>query len=96
MVFCVYVAARVIVQHQKTLPDDKTPMSSLEFLVSAMRALKRKHPLAGSFSAQLEVEIKQQGMLNPNIHSQFMASQNRCVRITAPTDILGLLSLTFS
>lgn len=94
MVFCVYVAARVIVQHQVTRPDDQAVQSSLEFLVSAMRALKKKHPLAASFSAQLELDIAHRAITPLNIHSTFMLRQHqaKCVRITTPTTVaLGIL-----
>lgn len=95
MVFCVYVAARVIVQHQVTRPDDQAVQSSLEFLVSAMRALKKKHPLAASFSAQLELDIAHRAITPPlNIHPTFMLRQHqaKCVRITTrTTDALGIL-----
>lgn len=87
MVFCLYVAARVIVQHQVTRPDDQAVQSSLDFLVSAMRALKKKHPLAGSFLAQLELEIAHSAMAPLSINSTFMLRQHQAkfVRITTPT-----------
>ena len=90
MVFCVYVAARVIVQHRATRPDDQAAQSSLEFLVSVMRALKRKHPLAESFLVQLDVDIKHRGMHNSSSHPAFMINQTRFVSITVPSDVIRI------
>ncbi|KAA6406978.1 MAG: Fungal specific transcription factor [Lasallia pustulata] len=76
MVYCVYVAARVLVQHQRTRPDDQASQSSLQFLVSVMRALKRKHPLAQSFLAQLDCDIQSGDIRTSSTQSEF--SLNPC------------------
>lgn len=90
MVFCVYVAARVIVQHGKIRPDDQATQSSLEFLISVMRALKRKHPLAESFLAKLDVDIKHRGMHNSGTHSAFLVNQSRFVKVITLIDAFRL------
>lgn len=56
--FCLYVAARVFVQYLKSRPDDLTVRSSLQFLISAMNALKSKNPLSHSFLVQLEFDLE--------------------------------------
>lgn len=59
--FCIYVAARVFTQYMKTRPKDGQVRSSLEFLLQAMQALKRKNPLTESFLVQLEVDLESAG-----------------------------------
>jgi hypothetical protein len=56
--FCLYVAARVFVQYLKTHKDDATVISSLQFLLAAMQALKAKNPLTESFLVQLDVDLE--------------------------------------
>lgn len=58
LAFCLYIASRVFVQYLKSQKDDSTVVSSLQFLLSAMDALKTGAPLSGSFLAQLEVELE--------------------------------------
>jgi hypothetical protein len=60
--FCLYVAARVFVQYLKGRPDDQIISTSLEFLLSAMAALKRKNPLTESFLVQLDVDLDGRGI----------------------------------
>ena len=56
--FCVYVAARIFVQYLKWRPDDPMVQSSLQFVISALRALKNKNPLTETFLVQLDVDTK--------------------------------------
>ncbi|THC98944.1 hypothetical protein EYZ11_001581 [Aspergillus tanneri] len=58
MAFCVYIAARVFVQYLKSRPDDSAARSSLQFLFSALGALKKKNPLTESFLVQLDVDME--------------------------------------
>ncbi|KAF2747259.1 hypothetical protein M011DRAFT_467781 [Sporormia fimetaria CBS 119925] len=60
--FCIYVAARVFVQYLRTRPKDQQMNSTLQFLLQAMQALKRKNPLTGSFLAQLDVDLEGAGL----------------------------------
>lgn len=60
--FCLYVAARVFVQYLKSRPGDATVKSSLQFLLSAMQALKGKNPLTESFLVQLDVDLEGSGI----------------------------------
>ncbi|KAF1915234.1 fungal-specific transcription factor domain-containing protein [Ampelomyces quisqualis] len=60
--FCVYVAARVFVQYLKTRPKDQQMTSSLQFLLQAMQALRRKNPLTESFLAQLDLDLESAGI----------------------------------
>ena len=60
--FCLYVSARVFVQFLKKVPDDQEVRTSLDFLLNAMHALKRKHPLTESFLAQLIVDMEGNGL----------------------------------
>ena len=48
-------------QHLKARPDDLAARSSLEFILSALNALKAKNPLAESFLVQLEVDLEGMG-----------------------------------
>lgn len=58
MWFCVYVSARVFVQYLSSRPDDSSVRSSLQFVVSAFKALKHKSPLNESFLAQLRADVE--------------------------------------
>jgi hypothetical protein len=62
--FCVYVAARVFVQYLKTRPNDQQMNSSLQFLLQAMHALRRKNPLTESFLVQLDLDLESAGIQN--------------------------------
>jgi hypothetical protein len=66
--FCVYVAARVFVQYLKTRPKDQQMNSSLQFLLQAMQALRRKNPLTESFLVQLDLDLESAGI--PGIQSK--------------------------
>ncbi|KAK5120988.1 hypothetical protein LTR85_005772 [Meristemomyces frigidus] len=60
--FCLYVAARVFVQYLKSRPKDSQVRASLQFLLSAMHAIKRKNPLTESFLVQLDVDLEGAGL----------------------------------
>jgi hypothetical protein len=62
MSFCLYIAARVFVQYLKSRPEDSSVHSSLQFLVSALNALKNKNPLTESFLVQLDVDLDGTGI----------------------------------
>ena len=62
MSFCLYIAARVFVQYLKSRPDDSSVHSSLQFLVSALNAMKNKNPLTESFLVQLDVDLDGTGI----------------------------------
>ncbi|KAG9186521.1 hypothetical protein G6011_09629 [Alternaria panax] len=69
--FCVYVAARVFVQYLKTRPKDEQMKSSLQFLLQAMEALRRKNPLTESFLLQLDLDLEGAGL--QGMHHQPLA-----------------------
>lgn len=84
--FCLYVAARVFVQYLKSRPKDTQIKASLQFLLSAMHAIKRKNPLTESFLVQLDVDLEGAGLdsttelrasvpLQSQRSTQFAASQ---------------------
>lgn len=60
--FCLYVAARVFIQYLKTRSKDAQVRASLQFLLSAMHAIKRKNPLTESFLVQLDVDLEGAGL----------------------------------
>ncbi len=60
--FCLSVASRVFVQYLKKMPNDQEVLASLEFLLSALQALKRRNPLSESFLIQLGLEIEGAGL----------------------------------
>ncbi|KAJ5305042.1 Exosome complex exonuclease dis3 [Penicillium atrosanguineum] len=62
MTFCLYIAARVFVQYLKSRPDDSTVYSSLQFVISALNAMKGKNPLTESFLVQLDVDLEGTGI----------------------------------
>ncbi|KAK5797763.1 hypothetical protein VI817_004054 [Penicillium citrinum] len=62
MSFCLYISARVFVQYLKSRPDDSTVHSSLQFVVSALNAMKSKNPLTESFLVQLDVDLEGTGI----------------------------------
>jgi hypothetical protein len=62
LAFCLYVAARVFIQYLKFRPKDEQMISSLQFLLAAMHALKRKNPLTESFLVQLDVDLEGMGI----------------------------------
>lgn len=62
MSFCLYIAARVFVQYLKSRPEDSSVHSSLQFLVSALNAMKNKNPLTESFLVQLDVDLDGTGI----------------------------------
>lgn len=62
MAFCLYISARVFVQYLKSRPDDSTVYSSLQFVISALNAMKRKNPLTESFLVQLDVDLDGTGI----------------------------------
>ncbi|KAF2272588.1 uncharacterized protein EI97DRAFT_445659 [Westerdykella ornata] len=61
--FCVYVAARVFIQYLKTRPKDQQMSATLQFMLQAMAALRRKNPLTESFLAQLDVDLESAGLM---------------------------------
>ena len=85
--FCLYVAARVFVQYLRSRPQEQPIRSSLQFLLSAMQALRRKNPLTESFLAQLDVDIEGSGVEGLRTDSQTFkvrainARQRRCNEI---------------
>jgi hypothetical protein len=60
--FSVYVAARVFVQYLKTRPKDQQMIGSLQFLLQAMQALRKKNPLTESFLVQLDLDLESAGL----------------------------------
>ena len=90
MAFCLYVAARVFVQFLKKSPNDQEVRASLEFLLTAMSALKRKNPLTESFMVQLNLDIEGSGLdiilHNPDFTS--LAQKNKvCTLLATQSDI---------
>ncbi|KJK61915.1 specific transcription factor domain protein [Aspergillus parasiticus SU-1] len=54
--FCLYVAARVYIQHLKLHPEDTEAHSAFQFFRSVIHTLKTTNPLAESFLFQLDVD----------------------------------------
>lgn len=74
--FCLYVAARVFVQYLKSRPKDNQVRTSLQFLLTAMHAIKRKNPLTESFLVQLDVDLESAGLENTRALRQQMPKQS--------------------
>lgn len=84
--FCVYVAARVFVQFLKTQPKDQQINSSLQFLLQAMQALRRKNPLTESFLVQLDLDLESAGVLGLQTKSYFHPSPSGPAELPVNTD----------
>ncbi|KIW06955.1 hypothetical protein, variant 1 [Verruconis gallopava] len=92
LAFCLYVAARVFIQYLKFRPKDEQMTSSLQFLLAAMHALKRKNPLTESFLVQLDVDLE--GM-NIDVGMRVdQAAKDRLVRLEEKRNIITL-SISF-
>ena len=65
--FCLYVAARIFLHAYKKRPQEQQVRDKLNFLMTAMQALRKKNPLAESFLAQLTVDIDGSGLETPGI-----------------------------
>src|SRR5436190_2178864 len=89
--FCLYVACRVFVQYLKSRPDDQTVRSSFQFLLSAMNALKSKHPLTETFLLQLDVELEGSGLEYPNQASRFAYGIHKSQIIAEGRDCMNVL-----
>ena len=63
--FCLYVAARVFVQHIKSGQADANAKSSLQFLLSALHAMKENNPLTESFHVLLDTDLEGSGSFVP-------------------------------
>lgn len=74
--FCLYVAARVFVQYLKSRPRDNQVRTSLQFLLSAMHAIKRKNPLTESFLVQLDVDLEGAGLEDTSALRQHLPKQS--------------------
>ncbi|KAI4641592.1 hypothetical protein J4E93_007689 [Alternaria ventricosa] len=85
--FCIYVAARVFVQYLKTRPKDQQMTSSLQFLLQAMEALRRKNPLTESFLVQLDLDLEGAGLQGMR-HQPYTQSTRKVSQ--APEDLQGL------
>lgn len=78
--FCLYVAARVFVQYLKSRPEDQSVRASLDFLLGAMRALKRTNPLTESFLVQLDVDLGGNGSAEDlNFSTRYSAAARQSV-----------------
>ena len=86
--FCVYVAARVFVQYLKTRPNDQQMNSSLQFLLQAMQALRRKNPLTESFLVQLDLDLEGAGISKP-----YMPVERKNAVIPVNSDPVGCASI---
>ncbi len=95
--FSLYVAARVFVQYLKAHTDDAAVISSLQFLLSAMQALKGKNPLTGSFLAQLDVDLESSGLKIPitmvGQYTMPWAPSGKSMEATVDTDQTGGTSI---
>ena len=78
--FCLYVAARIYVQKYKKRPEDRQIHSSLEFILNAMQAIRKKNPLTESFLAQLMVDLGGTSLDTPVNNLRFsLSSKIQCV-----------------
>jgi hypothetical protein len=84
--FTVYVAARVFVQYLKTRPKDQQMNSSLQFLLQAMQALRRRNPLTESFLVQLDLDLESAGIVG----LQQKPYAPPIVRVSNPPQMQGL------
>ncbi|TVY56061.1 Citrinin biosynthesis transcriptional activator mrl3 [Lachnellula cervina] len=67
--FCLYIAGGVFIQDYKTGSPQPQSLANLEFLVAAMKALSKRHPVTKHFVAQLELDIEASGIHMPGLSS---------------------------
>ena len=60
--FCIFLAARVFIQHVKLHPNDHDTASSIRFLLCAMTVMQAVNPLAACFLVQLDVDLEGTGL----------------------------------
>ncbi|TVY37892.1 Citrinin biosynthesis transcriptional activator [Lachnellula occidentalis] len=63
------IAGGVFVQDYKTGNPHPQSLANLEFLVAAMKALSKRHPVTKHFAAQLELDIEASGIHMPGLSS---------------------------
>jgi hypothetical protein len=94
LAFCLYVAARVFIQYLKFRPKDEQMISSLQFLLAAMHALKRKNPLTESFLVQLDVDLEGMNIdVGPRVNEATRAARMCEVTINDNLDCSPLLQI---
>lgn len=64
MGFCLYIAAGVFIQDQRSESRSSTSMSNLEFLLAAMKAIGNRHSITIHFTTQVELDIENSGIRN--------------------------------
>src|SRR4051812_19306178 len=62
MGFCLYVAAGVFIQDQRSGTKNPQSMTNLDFLVTAMKAIGGRHHITQHFTAQVELDIESSGI----------------------------------
>ena len=77
--FSLYVAARIYIHTYKKQQNDISLRSSLEFLLNAMQAQRKKNPLSESFLAQLIVDLDGCGLENPLNNTRFSFGLKKAV-----------------
>ena len=68
MGFCLYVAAGVFIQDNRSEDGSPQSITNLEFLVAAMRAIGHRHSITHHFTAQLEIDMESSGIKFPTRH----------------------------
>lgn len=92
MSFCLYISARVFVQYLKSRPDDSTVYSSLQFVISALNAMKNKNPLTESFLVQLDVDLEGTG-IKAMENAKYTFAHTAAVIVSSVISSLSLLYL---
>ena len=77
--FGLYVATRIYIHTYKKRPNDMPTRSSLEFLLNAMQAQRKKNPLSESFLVQLMVDLDGCGLENPLNNMRFSFGLKKAV-----------------
>ena len=65
-------------QYLKTRPKDQQMTASLQFLLQAMQALRRKNPLTESFLVQLDLDLDSAGIQGLSQKSYMPAVNKVC------------------
>ncbi|KAJ5183630.1 hypothetical protein N7492_001246 [Penicillium capsulatum] len=87
MSFCLYIASRVFIQYLKSRPSDSTVYSSLQFLLSALNAMKSKAPLTESFLVQLDVDLEGTGIRAIDPSDSNVAYVSRAMQANCPDSL---------
>lgn len=90
--FSLYAAATVFIQEARGPDKSASSLSNLEFLIAAMKALGNRHSITTYFTAELEIDIQESGILDSaeSIMANIPSNEYMPERCNAPMTIYNL------